>query len=62
MTLTLRPETKYPTARLILTRNGRKVGTITMLEHTLWVAALDDPPSVIYGHSLADLRARLRGK
>lgn len=40
---------------------GRDVGTVTQLSPTLWVAALDKPPTAVQASSLPELRKKLRG-
>ncbi len=47
-------------SKLVITRSGRKVGTVTMMAPSLWVAALDDPKMVISGATLREVRDKLR--
>lgn len=43
-----------------LRRDGRKVGTLTALTPSLWIAALDSPPVVLHGGSVQEIRDKLR--
>lgn len=59
MTLTLNPNNTTSPLAFDIVRNRRKVGTVTKLSPTLWVAALDNPLTVIRGTTLREVREKL---